>query len=229
MKRSSRPRVIEKLARADHPRRWADLGVAKQAVTASDLERALHEKELVLDYQPIVDLRSGDRRRVEALLRWRSGRGLVHPTELIRIAEETGQRGEIGRWVVDEAVRQSSEWRKAGLQIGVSVNVAGPELVDGTLVEYALGLMRQFGVDPAEFTFEITPRAFHSGDAAVRDALRRLGMAGGHVSLDAPTPPDLPGRLLAPDLGELEISRELLRPDAPDAPAEQGAPAPDRP
>lgn len=211
MKRSSRPRVIENLARADLPQRWADLRITKQALAASDLERALHDNELVLHYQPIVDLRSGECRRVEALLRWRSNRGLVHPTELIRIAEETGQLGELGRWVVHEAVRQSAKWRKGGLQIGVSVNVAGPELVDGTLVDYALGLMRQFGTDPAGFTFEITPRAFHSGDAAIRAALRHLVTAGGRVSLDAVTPADVPGRLLARDLDELKLSRDLVR------------------
>src|SRR5256885_8849753 len=197
MKRPSRPRVIEKLARADLPERWADLRIAKEPLAAHDLQHALQENELVLQYQPIVDLRSFECRRVEALLRWRSRRGLVHPTELIRIAEDTGQLGAVGRWVVHEAVRQSAEWRKRGLEIGVSVNVAGPELVDGTLVDYALGLMRQFGADPRGFIFEITPRAFHSGDTAIHDELRRLVAAGARVSLDAVTPADVPGRLLA--------------------------------
>ncbi len=223
MKRSSRPRVIEKLARADLPERWADLRMAKEPLAANDLQRALQENELVLHYQPIVDLRSGECRRVEALLRWRSRRGLVHPTELVRVAEETGQLDTLGRWVVHEAVRQSAEWRRDGLRIGVSVNVAGPELVDGSLVDYALGLMRQFGTDPAGFSFEITPRAFHSGDAAIRDALRRLVTAGGHVSLDAVTPADVPGRLLARDLDELKISRDLVRRIATDAAAEHDA------
>ena len=211
MKRPSRPRVIEKLARADLPQRWADLRKSREALAANDLQRALQENELVLHYQPIVDLRSFECRRVEALLRWRSRRGLVHPTELIRIAGDTGQLGAVGRWVVHEAVRQSAEWRKRGLEIGVSVNVAGPELVDGTLVDYALGLIRQFGADPAGFIFEITPRAFHSGDAAIRDELRRLVAAGARVSLDAVTPADVPGRLLARDLDELKISRDLVR------------------
>jgi len=223
MKRSSRPRVIERLARADLPERWADLRKAREPLAANDLQRALQENELVLQYQPIVDLRSGECRRVEALLRWRSRGGLVHPTELIRIAEETGQLGAVGRWVVHEAVRQSAEWRRHGLQIGVSVNVAGPELVDGSLVDYALGLMRQFGTDPAGFSFEITPRAFHSGEAAIRDELRRLVTAGGHVSLDAVTPSDVPGRLLARDLDELKISRDLVRRIAADAGAEHDA------
>jgi len=223
MKRSSRPRVIEKLARADLPERWADLRKAREPLAANDLQRALQENELVLQYQPIVDLRSGECRRVEALLRWRSRGGLVHPTELIRIAEETGQLGAVGRWVVHEAVRQSAEWRRHGLQIGVSVNVAGPELVDGSLVDYALGLMRQFGTDPAGFSFEITPRAFHSGEAAIRDELRRLVTAGGHVSLDAVTPSDVPGRLLARDLDELKISRDLVRRITADAAAEHDA------
>ena len=211
MKRPSRPRVIEKLARADLPQRWADLRKSREALAANDLQRALQQNELVLHYQPIVDLRSFECRRVEALLRWRSRRGLVHPTELIRIAEDTGQLGAVGRWVVHEAVRQSVEWRKRGLEIGVSVNVAGPELVDGTLVDYALGLMRQFGANPRGFIFEITPRAFHSGDTAIHDELRRLVAAGARVSLDAVTPADVPGRLLARDLDELKISRDLVR------------------
>jgi EAL domain-containing protein (putative c-di-GMP-specific phosphodiesterase class I) len=223
MKRPSRPRIIEKLARADLPQRWADLRKSREALAANDLQRALQENELVLHYQPIVDLRSFECRRVEALLRWRSRRGLVHPTELIRIAEDTGQLGAVGRWVVHEAVRQSAEWRKRGLEIGVSVNVAGPELVDGTLVDYALGLIRQFGADPGGFIFEITPRAFHSGDPAIRDELRRLVAAGARVSLDAVTPADVPGRLLSRDLDELKISRDLVRRIAPEPAAAHDA------
>src|SRR2546428_12617060 len=113
------------------------------------------------------------------------------------MADESGQLGEIGGWDVHEAVRQSTEWRKRGLQIAVSVNVAGPELVDGALVDYAVGIMRQFGADPAGFTFEITPRAFHSGDAAIRTALRGLVTAGGRVSLGARAPAGGPRRRLA--------------------------------
>src|SRR2546425_13131206 len=109
MKRSSRPRVIEKIARADLTQRWADLRMAREALVANDLQRALQENELVLHYQPIVDLRSGECRRVEALLRWRSRRGLVHPTELIRIAAETRQLAAVAPGVVHEAVRQSPE------------------------------------------------------------------------------------------------------------------------
>src|SRR3989442_13315514 len=71
MNRSSRPRVIQKLARADLPQRWADLRMAREALVSNYLQRALQENELVRHYQAVVDVRIGERRRVEALLRWR--------------------------------------------------------------------------------------------------------------------------------------------------------------
>jgi len=93
VKRAPRPRVVETLARADRPERWTASAPVKTRRLGADLARALTRNELLLRYQPIVDLRSGECRRVEALLRWRRRGASVAPAELIAVAQDTGQIG----------------------------------------------------------------------------------------------------------------------------------------
>src|SRR5204863_7577641 len=127
MKRSPSRAVVERLARSDvrggaRPRRPTAV-----AIRDGELAAGLSRNELVLHYQPIVDLRSGECRRVEALLRWRHPRlGLIEPGDFLPFA--SGFLDEIGVWVVRAAAKQWTEWRTRGQALGIGVNLAGPEL-----------------------------------------------------------------------------------------------------
>ena len=80
------------------------------------LRRAVDRDELVVHYQPIVDLETGEVRAAEALLRWnRPGRGLVSPLEFIPLAEETGVIVSLGEWVLNEACAEAQRWERSGL------------------------------------------------------------------------------------------------------------------
>src|SRR2546425_3005544 len=159
VKRVPRPRVVEALARADRPERWNAAAPANAHRLGADLARAIERSELVLRYQPIVDLRSGECRRVEALLRWRRRGASVAPAELIAVAQETGQIGALSRWVIGEAARQMVTWRERELVLGIAVNVAGPELADTAVVDEAVETLGALRVVPESFTFDISPAA----------------------------------------------------------------------
>ena len=114
MKRSRR-RVVEGLARADRPERWSRPDAANAGARGRELARAIERNELLLRYQPIVDLRSGECRRVEALLRWRTPHGSVPPAQVVDIAVATGQTAALSLWVIGAAARQWAAWREVGL------------------------------------------------------------------------------------------------------------------
>jgi EAL domain-containing protein (putative c-di-GMP-specific phosphodiesterase class I) len=203
---SSRP-VVEQLARYDlrgaRSRKPGD-----RVVREGELAAALLRNELLLQYQPIVDLRSGECRRVEALLRWRHPRlGLLEPGDFLPLA--VGLIDQIGVWVVRAAAAQWIEWRAGGQALGVGINVSGPEL---ERVEALLDAQRPFG--SGTVTFEIGPQTFTS--AAARSAVVRLAAAGARIALDGIGAQDAPARALASQLDEIKISRDLVRRAAQD-------------
>ena len=89
---------------------------AKQYIQiVSALRTALPENQLFLVYQPKVDVDTGEIKGAEALIRWKHPEiGIVPPDVFISLAEDTGQIVEIGRWVIEEACRQTVEWHNAG-------------------------------------------------------------------------------------------------------------------
>src|SRR5438093_2603346 len=129
MKRASWRAVVQHLARSDLKGRQRSRALAGVTIRDGDLAVALTRNELLLHYQPIVDLRSSECRRVEALLRWRHPRlGLLEPADFLPIASEF--IAQIGAWVVRAAALQWTEWRAGGPALGIGINVSGPELAN---------------------------------------------------------------------------------------------------
>jgi diguanylate cyclase (GGDEF)-like protein/PAS domain S-box-containing protein len=125
-----------------------------------DLRRARVEEEFVVHYQPTVALETGALVGVEALLRWRHPtRGIVPPNEFIPLAEETGRIVEIGRWVLEEACRQTARWRSElpGVEhLKVSVNVSTRQVRRPGLLEDVRRALDQSGLPAEALTLEIT-------------------------------------------------------------------------
>jgi EAL domain-containing protein (putative c-di-GMP-specific phosphodiesterase class I) len=208
VKRASSRAVVEKLARSDVRRRGRSREAADTAIRVGDLAAALTRGELVLHYQPIVDLRSGECRRVEALLRWRHPRlGLLEPGDFLHLAADLIDQ--LGVWVVRAAAAQWTEWRARGPALGIGVNVSGPELAK---VDAFLEALAPLG--SAAITFELSPETFAT--PAARLAVARLAAAGSRIALDGVGAQDAPGRTLASQLDEVKISRALVRRAAED-------------
>jgi len=126
----------------------------------SALRRALERKELVLHYQPQVDLGSGRIVGAEALLRWRHPeRGLMSPGAFIGLAEETGLVLPIGEWVLSAACAQLRDWRDAGLPVvPVSVNLSAHQF-DDQIVATVARVLAEFGIEPQLLELELTESA----------------------------------------------------------------------
>ncbi|WP_018086191.1 EAL domain-containing protein [Desulfurispora thermophila] len=147
------------------------------------LRRALQQNGFVLHYQPLVDLRTGRVAALEALLRLPGHN--VSPAQFIPLAEESGLIREIGRWVLDEAIRQMACWRQAGCAPGlVCVNVSPRQLQQGDFVEQLTRLLQEHRLPPACLELEITENVFLEQQAVVLENLHRLQQLGVSIALD---------------------------------------------
>jgi diguanylate cyclase (GGDEF)-like protein/PAS domain S-box-containing protein len=149
------------------------------------LRRAVERNELLLHYQPEIDLASGRVVGVEALVRWQRDDGiLVPPGEFIPLAEETGLIIVIGRWVIEEACRQVARWEAqgAGPDLRVWVNVSARQLGQPDLVPTVQAAIRAARIRPQSLCLEITESALMEdaeAAAAQLDQLRSLGISLG--------------------------------------------------
>ncbi|WP_305790269.1 putative bifunctional diguanylate cyclase/phosphodiesterase [Symbioplanes lichenis] len=147
------------------------------------LRRAVEAGELVLHYQPIVDLATGHVIAVEALVRWNHPvRGLLMPGAFVDLAEETGAVVPMGEWVLREACGQVAAWH-AGVpgaeHLKVSVNLSPQQVVRADLVDVISGILGETGLSPAHLVLEITEGGVLEPDdltVARLEALRDLGI-----------------------------------------------------
>jgi len=150
-----------------------------------ELRRAIEEGELVLEYQPIADIRSGEVRRVEALVRWNHPEhGLLQPDEFIPLAEPTGLMGQLTRHVLDLAISQCRVWRDSGFDLAVSVNVSARNVHYSELVADVAALLAKWSVPATALELEITEGVVMSDPRRARDVLQALNDLGVNTSLD---------------------------------------------
>jgi diguanylate cyclase (GGDEF)-like protein/PAS domain S-box-containing protein len=149
----------------------------------ADLRRALERDEFHIAYQPIVDIASGSILAVEALLRWdHPERGLLHPSEFIPLADETGLIVPLGRWVIGEACRQVSHWQgvyPAARSLQVSVNLSARQFREDDLENDVAEALGKSGLAPERLALELKEgdALANSADvAATLDELKRLGV-----------------------------------------------------
>lgn len=151
------------------------------------LRSALKAGEIYLNFQPIVDLRTGMIHKAEALIRWSSPElGLVPPVEFIPLAEESGLIVELGDWVLEEAARWVSHWRtKLHIEVQVSVNKSPAQFVrekDGLSVW--LGKLKALGLSGNAIAMEITEGMLMEASDEVRTMLGAYRSAGIEIAID---------------------------------------------
>ncbi len=153
-----------------------------------DLQLAVERDELVLHYQPIVRLDTGELVALEALLRWRHPeRGLLPPIEFIPVAEETGLIVTMGSWVIREATRQVALWNRRfpdQRPVHVSVNVSPRQLGRGDLVEQVARALAASGLPAECLTLEITESAVLADTHATVAVLHDLKALGVQLAVD---------------------------------------------
>lgn len=148
----------------------------------TELVGAAERNELVLRYQPIVNLHSGTVSCFEALMRWKHpSRGAIPPSEFVPLAEETRQIVPIGRWALKRACTDATAWPKP---INVSVNISAAQIENGDIYEVVADALEATGLEPQRLQIEITETMLMRDDDCIREALRKIHELGVMVSLD---------------------------------------------
>jgi diguanylate cyclase (GGDEF)-like protein len=162
-----------------------DLAHQRQVRLIRDLRRAAANNELSLHYQPKLDLRDKQVRQAEALLRWQHPQlGNVSPGEFIELAERTGSIQTLTRWVIEEGIRQLSEWNALGLVVQLSLNISADDLLGADLHERVLRLLDLHDVPAEQLIFEITESAIMREPEKALKVLHSLRACGISLSVD---------------------------------------------
>jgi diguanylate cyclase (GGDEF)-like protein len=158
---------------------------AGRLVLLGQVRGALERDEFVLHYQPKLDMRSGRVTGVEALLRWNHPtQGLLPPANFILLVEQTALIGPLTLRVIDRSLAQLVAWRRAGLELTMSVNLSARNLLDGALVAQLAQRLERWDVAAAALTVEVTESAAMADRERAIGVLRELRAIGLGVSID---------------------------------------------
>ncbi len=151
-----------------------------------DLRRGIKDDELVVHYQPIVDVISGDAVRYEALVRWNHPvRGMIHPADFLSVAAESSLIVDIGDQVLRQACHQAVRWTEmTGRPITVAVNVAERQLLDLGLVGLVTRALAESGLAPGQLELEVTEELIMERHDRALLVFRQLEMAGVKLVID---------------------------------------------
>ena len=152
----------------------------------NDLRKAVSEEQLVLYYQPQIDIATRNIFGVEALIRWRHPqRGLVPPVEFIPLAEERGLIVAISEWVLRTACAQAQAWHQSGLRkITVAVNMASPSFKQENLLQVVTDALEGSGLEAKYLELEVTESIMVHDMKTVLPTLKALKDIGIHLSID---------------------------------------------
>jgi len=180
--------LAKKLWRNNYKYYVKEMGEAssRRLVLETSLRRAVERGELLVQYQPIVDVRTGNFTGAEALVRWNHPQfGLLAPDKFIPLADEIGLIIEIGEWVLHQACMQTKSWHDMGFYpLSISVNVSAVQLGQPQLLNQVAGVLTKTGLDPACLELEITESVLMQDAEATISMLRALKEMGIKISVD---------------------------------------------
>lgn len=165
-----------------------DTAIAQERKEKFDLAvallNALANNEFYLVYQPKIDLSSGNVSGVEALLRWNHAGARFGPCTFIHIAEEMGIIGEMTKWVIQSSVAQAAQWRDAGKDLAIALNLSPKDLKDRSVVRYLIQAIENVSLDPSLIEVELTERGLFENEEMMLQLLGTLKKLGVKIALD---------------------------------------------
>jgi EAL domain-containing protein (putative c-di-GMP-specific phosphodiesterase class I) len=163
-----------------------DNAVKTQEQSISDIRLALHQSELVLHYQPKVNMHTGEVIGVEALVRWQHPvRGLIPPLDFLPVIEGHAVSLELGEWVINTALDQISRWEKLGVHLPISVNISAYQLQQNNFTtRLASFLSAHADVTPHFLELEIVETSLLSNISRVSEIMNACHDLGVNFALD---------------------------------------------
>ena len=153
--------------------------------TENELHHAIERNELVLHYQPQIDVATGETLGVEALVRWQHPvNGMMSPAAFIPIAEEAHMIVPIGTWILWEACRQAAEWHKQGITVSVSINLSMSQIEEPGFKQVVDEVLASTGVDPSTIVFELTEHILAHTPELIHTVFGPLRERGVQLSID---------------------------------------------
>ncbi|WP_024872585.1 EAL domain-containing protein [Tolumonas lignilytica] len=149
-----------------------------------ELKQALQNKEFFLEYQPQLTMKSGGVNSVEALIRWRSSRGVMQPKDFISFAEECDLIIPISTWVLNEACRQGACWIEEGFNVTIAVNLSASHFQNDMLVEQVSSALQSSGFPAKMLELEVTESCIMLEVSKSINTLNELKALGVSLSVD---------------------------------------------
>ena len=159
---------------------------AEKHALGIDLRHSLERNELLLYFQPVIDMPSGKLTSMEVLLRWQHpSQGLILPDKFIALAEETGMIVPIGEWVVRQSCLQIVAWREQGYNVPkLAINLSARQFRQKTLVADITRILHETGVEPSCLVLEITESMLVANVEETIKTLHQLSALGLEISID---------------------------------------------
>jgi diguanylate cyclase (GGDEF)-like protein len=158
--------------------------VVRRLEIVTDLQRAISNGELTVQYQPIVELATSHVIGAEALVRWWRGGEVVTPGEFLGAAEESGLIVPLGEWVLRQACAQGAAWQGASWDIGISVNLSARQITAPGFATRVAAALAETGLAPGALTVEVNERILVEEDGLVIDRLADLRRTGVRLAID---------------------------------------------
>ena len=151
----------------------------------SELRNAIDENHLFMEYQPIIDIKTGEVISAEALIRCNSpDRGKVYPDEIIPLAEQTGLISPITYWIIDSTAKYSNKLKEAGINIKIAINLSIYNLQENYFIETMMEIFNKNNVSATNFIMEITESVMMTNPKKSIDIVNQMHELGIEIAID---------------------------------------------
>ncbi|MCW8986742.1 MAG: EAL domain-containing protein, partial [Gammaproteobacteria bacterium] len=151
----------------------------------SDLRNAIDNNQLFMEYQPIIDITTGEVISAEALIRCDNPeRGKIYPDEIITIAEQTGMINPITYWIIDTTAKYSNKLKDAGINIKIAINLSVYNLQENHFIENMMEIFNKNKISPTNFIMEVTESVMMTNPVKSIDILNQLHQLGIEIAID---------------------------------------------
>jgi EAL domain-containing protein (putative c-di-GMP-specific phosphodiesterase class I) len=152
----------------------------------NSIRNAIENNEMVIHYQPVIDIHNNEIAGVEALLRWQHPeKGMIEPDDFLQVAIESGLIVAIGEWMVNTVCHQLRVWKEAGMENqNVSINLTAKQFKDQDLLALFKQAMAEHQIEGSELTIEVTEKTLITSEGEIESTLNKLHDLGLKIAVD---------------------------------------------